>query len=137
MPVTDATATVSIVDGRVAMSADGDVTLTLDTPRAPPLSADERYATLGINGDDYRANVDLSLGAVTELFTALKNVNDPIPDDVDPDESSDGAPSVGATDEFVWNCRDCGFVGTWLTVEGTCPKCGGRDLPTQPREGDV
>jgi len=36
-----------------------------------------------------------------------------------------------ATDSFAWNCRDCGFIGTWLTSDGTCPECGGRDLPTQ------
>lgn len=39
---------------------------------------------------------------------------------------------IEASDEFAWNCRDCGFIGTWLTDAGTCPKCGGRDLPTQP-----
>jgi rubrerythrin len=36
-----------------------------------------------------------------------------------------------ATDAFAWNCRDCGFVGAWLTTDGRCPECGGRDLPTQ------
>jgi len=36
-----------------------------------------------------------------------------------------------ATDAFVWNCRDCGFIGEWLTADGSCPECGGRDLPTQ------
>lgn len=35
---------------------------------------------------------------------------------------------------FCWNCRDCGFVGSWLTVDGRYPECGGRDLPTQPTE---
>lgn len=41
-----------------------------------------------------------------------------------------------ATGAFVWNCRDCGFTGTWLTSDGTCPKCGGRDLPTEPARSE-
>jgi len=41
---------------------------------------------------------------------------------------------IQVSDQFAWNCCDCGFVGTWLTDDGTCPKCGGRDLPTQPSE---
>ena len=40
---------------------------------------------------------------------------------------------IEATPQFAWNCRDCGFVGTWLTDSGTCPECGSRDLPTEPR----
>ncbi|QLH77434.1 hypothetical protein HZS55_09065 [Halosimplex rubrum] len=35
---------------------------------------------------------------------------------------------------FVWDCRDCGFTGDWLTVDGCCPECGGRDLPTLERD---
>jgi len=38
-------------------------------------------------------------------------------------------PTSGGT--FAWNCRDCSFIGHWLTVDGRCPRCGGRDLPTQ------
>lgn len=34
---------------------------------------------------------------------------------------------------FVWNCRDCEFIGEWLTIDGTCPMCGGRDVPTEVR----
>ena len=41
-----------------------------------------------------------------------------------------------ATGAFAWNCRGCGFVGTWLTSDGCCPECGGRDLPTEPRRSE-
>jgi len=41
---------------------------------------------------------------------------------------------IEASGTFAWNCRDCGFIGTWLTDYGTCPECGGRDLPTQPSQ---
>ena len=42
-----------------------------------------------------------------------------------------------AATAFAYNCRDCGFIGTWVTVDGCCPECNGRDLPTQPsRRGD-
>lgn len=50
---------VSIVDGRVAMSADADATLHVERPLTSPLSASERHATLRFEGDSYRVEVTL------------------------------------------------------------------------------
>jgi len=33
-------------------------------------------------------------------------------------------------DGFSWDCRDCGFIGDWLTSDGRCPECG--DAPETP-----
>lgn len=73
MDVTDATATVGIVDDRMAVTADGDVSLYLETPDHQPLSAVETHATLRVVGDDYRAAVELDADALDALTTALTN----------------------------------------------------------------
>ncbi|QLH78664.1 hypothetical protein HZS55_15815 [Halosimplex rubrum] len=64
----------------------------------------------------------------------IDDILDDIEEVLEAAEVSDGAPGVQATDEFVWDCRDCGFTGDWLTVDGCCPECGGRDLPTLERD---
>ena len=72
MQVTDATATVGIVDGRMAMTADGDVDVYLETPDQRPLSESGTHATLRVAGDDYRAEVELdgvALRALTDELT--------------------------------------------------------------------
>ena len=77
MQVIDATATVGIVDDRVAMNADGDVSIYLKTPEHQPLSAAETHATLRVVGDDYRAEVELdadALEAVTDALAAAQEV---------------------------------------------------------------
>lgn len=71
MAVIDATATVGIVDGRVAMSAEGDVSIILDAPDNQPLSEAETHATLRVVGDDYRASVELDAAALNALTDAL------------------------------------------------------------------
>ena len=73
--ITDATATVGIVDGRLAMTADGDVSIYLETPDHQPLSAGETHATLRVVGEDYRAEVELdaeALDAVTRALAAVQ-----------------------------------------------------------------
>jgi len=64
-------ATVGIVDGRVAMSADGDTELYVDIPEHRPLSGGERHATLRLSGDDYRGSVELDADDVEWLQAAL------------------------------------------------------------------
>lgn len=81
MPVTDAAATVGIVDDRVAMTADGDVSVYLETPDHQPLSAGETHATLRVVGDDYRASVELDAGALDELTAALADAQEVDADD--------------------------------------------------------
>jgi len=71
MPVADATATVGIVDGRLATTADGDVSIYLETPDHQPLSAGETHATLRVVGEDYRAEVELDADALDAVTTAL------------------------------------------------------------------
>lgn len=76
MSVTDATATVGIVDDRVAMSADGDVSVILESPDNQPLSRAETHATLRVVGDDYRASVELDGDALDALTDALADVQE-------------------------------------------------------------
>lgn len=71
MTVADATATVRIVDGRMAMTADGDVSIYLETPDHHPLSAGETHATLRVVGEDYRTEVELDADALDAVTTAL------------------------------------------------------------------
>lgn len=119
--------TVGIVDGRVAMSADGDAQLRVESPEHRPLSRIERHATLRVSGTDYRAKLELNAHQLDCLFGELAEL----------ETTPDSGLSVSATDAFAFNCRDCGFVGTWLTTDGCCPECGGRDVPTEPRgDGD-
>lgn len=54
-----AEATLAIVDGRVSMSADGDVDLYVETPDHKPLAKCERHATIRVVGDDFRAEIEL------------------------------------------------------------------------------
>jgi len=68
---TDGKATVAITDDRVAMSADGDASILVETPDRQPLSATERHATIRVVGDDWRANVELNADQLVELATAL------------------------------------------------------------------
>lgn len=75
MSVTDAVATVGIVDGRVSMSAESDVEIYLETPDGQPLSRAERHATLRVVGDDSRVEVELdadALDALAEELTAAQ-----------------------------------------------------------------
>jgi len=73
---TDVDITLGIVDGRVAMSADGEATVRVDTPRVQPLGRNETRATIHVDGDDYRAEIDLDTAElewlVDELTTALE-----------------------------------------------------------------
>jgi hypothetical protein len=72
----DVATTVGIVDGRVAMTADGEADVYVDTPRQPPLSATETHATLRVVGDDYRAEIELDADDCEELLDALAAVAD-------------------------------------------------------------
>jgi len=76
MPVTDATATVGIVDDRVGMSADSDASVILESPDTQPLSEAETHATLQVVGDDYRASVELDADALDALTDALADVQE-------------------------------------------------------------
>ncbi|GGN26990.1 hypothetical protein [Halarchaeum nitratireducens] len=71
MPITSADATVAIVDGRLAMNADGDVDVYLDTPDQTPLTRTEPHATLRFEGDDYRAALELDADQLAALQEAL------------------------------------------------------------------
>lgn len=73
MQITEATADVGILDGRMGMHADGDVTLYLETPSTPPLSKSETHATLHVEGDDYNAHVELDADALEALTDALES----------------------------------------------------------------
>lgn len=64
-------ATLAIVDGRMAMTADGDVGVYVKVPDPTPLSQKERHATLKIAGDDYRAKVELDAEGLDALADAL------------------------------------------------------------------
>jgi hypothetical protein len=64
-------ATVAIVDGRVAMNADVETDLRLETPDRRPLSTVETHATLRLTDDDVRIEVDLDGEALDALADAL------------------------------------------------------------------
>lgn len=71
--------TVAIVDGRVAMSADGKAEMYVDIPEHKPLSETGTHATLRFVGDDYRAHVELDgtdLDTIVETLTSAKETND-------------------------------------------------------------
>ena len=72
----DADTMVGIVDGRVAMTADGDADVYVDTPRRQPLGAGETHATIRIVGDDYRSKVELDADDCELLLDALAAVAD-------------------------------------------------------------
>jgi hypothetical protein len=75
--IDDVDATLSIVDGRVAMSADGGATLHLKTPDPAPLSRNETRFTLRVVGDDYRAEVELDTDDVQMLQQAVGEIGEP------------------------------------------------------------
>lgn len=64
-------ATLALVDGRVAMSADVEGDLYLDTPEHTPLSGGETRATLRVAGEDARAEVELDAEALDALADAV------------------------------------------------------------------
>jgi len=67
----DVDATVGIADGRVAMSADLETPLRLETPDQRPLSSAETHATLRLVGDDVRVRIELDGEALDALADAL------------------------------------------------------------------
>ncbi|MDS0220874.1 hypothetical protein NDI54_05835 [Haloarcula sp. S1AR25-5A] len=67
----DVDATVGIADGRVAMNADIETPLRLETPDRRPLSSAEPHATLRLAGDDVRVAVELDGEALDALADAL------------------------------------------------------------------
>jgi len=64
-------ATVGIVDGRVAMSADVTSTLVVQTPDETPLSSREPHATLAVADDDVRATIELDADTLAELAAVV------------------------------------------------------------------
>jgi hypothetical protein len=69
-------ATVAIVDGRVAMSDDVETTLRFETPDLTPLSAGEPHATLRIADDGVRAEIELDANALDALADAVHHAQD-------------------------------------------------------------
>ncbi|AKU09896.1 hypothetical protein [Haloferax gibbonsii] len=74
MKVSDADATVAIVDGRVAMNADGDVSVYVQAPDAQPLTEDETHARLRFVGEGYRGEVEFDADALEGAIDALEEV---------------------------------------------------------------
>lgn len=77
MQLTDVDASVGIVDDRVAMSADIETSLYLDTPDPQPLSAGETHATLTVGGDGVRVAIDLDAAALDALADAIHHAREP------------------------------------------------------------
>jgi len=67
----DVDATVAIVDGRVAMNADVETPLRLETPDRRPLSSIEPHATLRVAADDVRVEIELDAKTLDKLTDAL------------------------------------------------------------------
>lgn len=67
--------TVGIVDGRVAMSADGEADLYVEGRDHTPLSLDEPHVTLRVEGDDYRAEVKLDGRDLDALVDDLHQIH--------------------------------------------------------------
>jgi hypothetical protein len=63
----DVEATVGLVDGRVAMSADVETGLYFETPDATPLTETEPHATLRVAGEDVRVAIDLDARILNAL----------------------------------------------------------------------
>lgn len=63
--------TAEIVDGRVAVSADVDASLYLDSPEHRPLTKGERHATLRLAGDGVQVAVELDAEALDALADAI------------------------------------------------------------------
>lgn len=121
----DVDARVEVQDGRVSIAAGGPLRLLVATPDRRPLGRNQRHATVSLVSDDVDVETHLDADEAEWLRDQL---DDALGSD------GDGMAGPQAADGFAWNCRDCGFIGTWLTIEGTCPECGGRDLPTERRE---
>ena len=67
--------TVGIVDGRVAMSADGEAMCYIDHPDFQPLSLAETHTTIRVEGEDFRAAIDLDgrdLGAFVDALNSVQ-----------------------------------------------------------------
>lgn len=69
--VEDVDATVGVVEGRVAMSAQVSDVLRVSSPDRRPLSARECHATLRVAADDVRVVLDLDGDALDALAEAL------------------------------------------------------------------
>jgi hypothetical protein len=67
----DVDATVAIVDGRVAMNAEVEGELRLETPDQLPLTKAERHASLSVFEDDVRLSIDLDAEALDALADAI------------------------------------------------------------------
>jgi len=64
-------ASVTVVDGRLEMSADSDATVVVGTPQPGPLSKAETHASLRVHGDGFTMNVDLGASQLDGLVDAL------------------------------------------------------------------
>ncbi|MDQ2072828.1 hypothetical protein RBH20_09805 [Haloarcula sp. H-GB4] len=67
-------ATVAIVDGRVAMNAEVETPLRLETPDRQPLSNIEPHATLRLADDGVRVEITLDAEALDALADGLYQV---------------------------------------------------------------
>lgn len=72
MKVSDADATVAIVDGRVAMNADGNVSVYVQTPDTRPLTAEGTHVRIRFVGEGYRGEVELDADALEDVMDALE-----------------------------------------------------------------
>lgn len=77
----DVDATVGIVDGRVAMTADGEATLYVDGREHRPLSTIETHATLRVEGEDFRAELALDGQDIDALADDLYHIQEGYKDD--------------------------------------------------------
>jgi hypothetical protein len=67
----DVDASVGLVDGRVAMSADVEGTLRIQTPEHTPLSTSEPHLTLRVATDDVRVEITLDGADLDGLADAI------------------------------------------------------------------
>jgi len=74
--VEDIDATVGIVDGRVAMSAQVTTDVRVGAPEHTPLSAHEPHLTLRVAADDVRVVLDFDGDGLGELADALAGVQE-------------------------------------------------------------
>jgi len=77
----DVDATAGIVDGRIAMTADGPASVYVDGRDRRPLSREEAHATVRLEGDDFRAAVELDAADLAALTDALDIVKEAWVDD--------------------------------------------------------
>jgi hypothetical protein len=95
----DVAATVAIVDGRIAMSADGDADLQVDAVDYTPLSAAETHATLRVVGEDYRASIELDADDLAALQDALTEADVATQGEEWDPSADDGASRDAAADD--------------------------------------